>query len=104
MTSAKEVGEALRGVLDPELGIDIVSLGLVYRIETQDSAIGVQISATSEACPMTGLLQSAAWSSLQQAFPGATIAVQLVHDPPWDVAMLDAHARRILGLPPREPR
>ncbi len=104
MTLAKEVAATLGEVIDPELGIDIVDLGLIYQIDTDAAHIRVEMSATSDACPMTALIQSAARNRLEAAFPGASIEVDMVMEPQWDAGMLGEAARRRLGLGERRVR
>jgi len=98
MTQVKEVASALGEVIDPELGIDIVDLGLIYGIEANASQIVVEMSATSEACPMTGVIQAAAQTRLEDAFPGVAVAVEMVMEPGWEPGMLGMAARKKLGL------
>ena len=95
-----EVAEALRDVYDPELGINIVSLGLVYGINTDDG-IGVEITTTTAACPMGAALLGMAEAVLRQRFPGRRVRAEAVFDPAWDVEMLADDARSALGLPLR---
>jgi len=99
-----EIGEALQRVFDPELGIDIVSLGLVYDIQTVgEDAIEVAITTTSQSCPMGPALFDMAETVLQYRYPDATVRIRPVFDPPWDVSMMTAPARRQLGLPEQVP-
>jgi len=104
MISTRSVAAALQDVADPELGIDIVDLGLIYRIEAEESRVFVEMSATSDACPMTALIQSAAHTRLEEAFPGAAIEVAMVMEPQWEAGMLGEAARRRLGLGDRRVR
>lgn len=100
MTPA-EVAEVLSGVYDPELAIDIVSLGLVYGIEPGENEVGVTITATSPACPMSDALCGMTEAVLRHAFPGKAIHVDLASSPQWDVAMADHTALEELGLASR---
>lgn len=97
-----DVAEALAGVYDPELAIDIVALGLVYGIDPHDESVDVVITATSPACPMADALYGMTESVLAYAFPGTKINLDMVYSPPWNVAMADRSALEELGLiPPR---
>lgn len=93
-----EVADALGEVYDPELGIDIVSLGLVYAIDISEGHIRVDLTMTSEHCPMGGLILEGAGQAIDQRFPGSEVEVHYTADPPWDPRMLDGAARRRLGL------
>lgn len=97
---AAEVAEALRDVYDPELGIDIVSLGLVYAIHTGEG-IDIEITTTTAACPMGAALLEMAEAVLRQRFPGHRVSAEAVFDPAWDAEMLTGEARSWLGLPER---
>lgn len=91
--------EALRSVIDPELGVNVVDLGLVYGAAAMPSGdIVVQMTMTTPVCPLSAHLQQEAYNALRRAFPDVrVIDVQLVWDPPWDPSMMSAEARRQLG-------
>lgn len=93
----EEVLDALRGVYDPELGINIVDLGLVYEATRTADAIDVAITTTSPACPLGEALTSEAHNALAARFPGQlAIHVQLVFDPPWSPDRMTAAGRQQL--------
>ena len=92
------IEEALRGVLDPELGVNIIDLGLVYgAARLPNGEIYVQMTMTTPVCPLSRYLLAEVGRALQQAFPGAELKVELVWDPPWDPSRMSAEARRQLG-------
>jgi metal-sulfur cluster biosynthetic enzyme len=93
----EEVRAHLEGVIDPEMAVDIVSLGLVYAVETTPSRIGVRITMTSAACPVAELIIADIVETLTRAY-GDDIAldVQLVWDPPWTPALMSERAREAL--------
>ncbi len=93
-----EVAEVLRGVYDPELAIDIVSLGLVYGIEAVDGEVAVTITTTSPDCPMSDALYGMTEAVLQYNFPLATVHLALTHSPQWTVEMAERAALEELGL------
>lgn len=95
-----EVAEVLSGVYDPELAIDIVSLGLVYDIDASGKGIGVTMTTTSPACPMSDALYGMAEAVLAHNFPGTPIDLRLTWEPHWDVRMADRDALVELGLVP----
>ncbi|MCC6948405.1 MAG: metal-sulfur cluster assembly factor [Bradyrhizobiaceae bacterium] len=103
-TCAEELLQALKAVIDPELGFNIVDLGLVRRAVWQDGAIEVAITPTSPSCPVTQLLIYDAEDALRRRFPDArSIRVELVWDPPWTADRLSEEARLQLGLLMAEP-
>lgn len=96
--------DALRGVIDPEAGMNIVDLGLVYAIEAPDAdgGVSVQLTMTSAACPMAEMIVDSAHDALAGAFgPGTPIAVELVWDPPWTPDRMSDFAREHFGWTPR---
>jgi metal-sulfur cluster biosynthetic enzyme len=96
--SEGDVLAVLRQVLDPELGINVVDLGLVYDVAVEPDRVAVALTMTSPACPLGGQLKSEAEAALRRAAPGvAEVAVTLVLDPPWHPALMSEAARRQLG-------
>jgi metal-sulfur cluster biosynthetic enzyme len=96
------VRDALRQVLDPEAGMNIVDLGLVYGIEVSDQEVRIDLTMTSAACPMAEAIideVSAAVSSVLA--PGMAVDVALVWDPPWTPDRMSDLAREQFGWAPR---
>lgn len=94
----EEVRVALREVVDPELGINIVDLGLVYRIDVRGGEISIDMTMTTRACPMTAHLKSMAESAIFQNVPGVqTVDIRFVWEPVWSPDMISEDARRTLG-------
>ncbi|MFB6262903.1 MAG: metal-sulfur cluster assembly factor [Bradymonadaceae bacterium] len=76
--------DALRRVVDPELGINLVDLGLVYALERDEDTVRVAITATTPACPMQGVLVEDAEQALADAArDGRSVEVYLVWEPRW---------------------
>jgi metal-sulfur cluster biosynthetic enzyme len=99
MASDAEVLEALRGVVDPEVGVNIVDLGLVYRAERTAAAIDVAMTMTTRACPLGEMMLDEARAILVRRFPQVPrIAAQLVWEPPWTPAMMSPQAHQHLGI------
>jgi metal-sulfur cluster biosynthetic enzyme len=95
---AEQVWRALRQVNDPELGINIVDLGLVYDVQVNDGNIRVALTMTTPACPLHTYLTSAAESAIWQKVPGAkSVDIRLVWNPPWNPLMMTDAAKRQLG-------
>ena len=90
--------DALRTVVDPEVGINILDLGLVYAIETGQKHVRVRMTLTSAGCPMGASLIEEVGRALAQALPKDTMhEVQLVWDPPWSAERMSEAAKRQLG-------
>lgn len=83
-----QVLEALRKVMDPELGINIVDLGLVYDVAIAEADVRVKMTLTTPGCPMHDSLVKGAERALGR-IPGiGSAAVELVWDPPWNPNMI----------------
>lgn len=97
MPTVGEVREVLRGVSDPELGINIVDLGLVYRIETTGNRILVEMTLTSPSCPFSSSLPAEVESLLRDRFAAYEVEVALVWEPHWTPERIADDVRRQLG-------
>lgn len=90
---------ALKFVDDPEIGLNIVDLGLVYNIEFLDDINRVicTMTLTSQFCPMGETIVDNTMQALQKAFEGATIDVNLIFEPPWGQHMISEEGLEFLG-------
>ena len=92
------VYDALRQVDDPEAGMNIVELGLVYRVEASAGRIDVDMTMTTPACPVAELLVDQARDAIAAIAPvGTEVRVELVWDPLWDPSMMSGIAREHFG-------
>lgn len=93
------VTDALRLVLDPELGYNIVDLGLVYRVEVRDAGVvDILMTTTTRGCPATAFLKDGARDGAW-GVPGVEfVDVTLIYDPPWTPEMMSDAARQHLGM------
>ena len=91
------VWEALRTVNDPEVGMNVVELGLVYGVHVEADRVRVRMTLTSAACPMGASMVEEAREALARALPPADIDVELVWDPPWTPALMSLQAKQSLG-------
>ncbi len=92
------VREALRQVEDPEAGMNIVDLGLVYLIEVEANAVRVEMTMTTAACPMADMITENARRAIAAiAPPEAAIDVELVWEPPWTPDKMTGIARDHFG-------
>jgi metal-sulfur cluster biosynthetic enzyme len=93
-----EVIEALRQVEDPELGMDIVDLGLLYDVEVEGPRVKVTHSLTSMGCPVGPLIQEDI-NRVTREVPGVEdVDVELTWDPPWTPDKMSDDAKFILGF------
>ncbi len=91
--------DALRCVYDPELYLDVVSLGLVYDVRDENGAVVVEMTMTTPGCPASEVLPEMARRAVADALgEGAAVDVRVVWDPPWSPTMIDEDAARALGF------
>ena len=95
---AEAVRQELRGVMDPELGINIVDLGLVYDVEVEDAHAKVMMTLTSPGCPAGGQILMSAQQAAEAAEGVEKAEVNLVWKPFWTPDRIDASVRAMLGF------
>lgn len=91
--------KGLYEVLDPEIGLNIVDLGLIYQIDFDESnqLIDLTMTLTTQFCPMGDSIVSDTKKSLQKSFPGWEITIYLTFNPVWDFTMISEEGREYLG-------
>ena len=90
--------ETLRQVIDPEIDCNIVDLGLIYSTRIEGAKVTVQMTLTTQGCPMH---ESIAWgvkNALLNLEPVEEAEVEIVWDPPWNPSMMSEHGRERLGM------
>jgi metal-sulfur cluster biosynthetic enzyme len=94
-----QIREALRLVIDPELGDNIIELGLVYYVAVQEGGVAnIVMTTTTRGCPATEYLKNGARDGAW-AVPGVEfVDVTLTYEPPWTPQMMTPAARRRLGI------
>ncbi len=95
-----EVRDALRVVIDPELGANIVDLGFVYDITVTDGAARITMTATTPGCPASGFLKQGVARSAAQVPGIATVDVFMTFEPAWDPSMMSPETKTSLGFAP----
>jgi metal-sulfur cluster biosynthetic enzyme len=97
-TLSERVRDALRIVIDPELGLNVVDLGFIYDIAVTGSAVRITMTATTPGCPATAFLKEGVANSAASV-PGIdTVEVIMTFDPPWSEARIVPAARGLLGF------
>lgn len=96
MIDKERVYALLKNVLDPEFGIDIVSMGLIYDVEIENSTVRVTMTLTSMGCPMAPVIEKAIYEELSDIEEIEDIEIVFVFDPPWDPSMMTEESRLIL--------
>jgi metal-sulfur cluster biosynthetic enzyme len=98
MTEQETVVDALRTVIDPELNVNIVDLGLVYTVQTREEEVDVEMTLTTPACPAGPEILRNAVTAIEK-IDGVTKAnVKLVMSPPWSPERMSDDARDQLGI------
>lgn len=98
LPSEDAIRDALRQVIDPEVNLNIVDLGLVYAIAVSREEIRITMTMTTPACPVGPLISGQAEAVVQALAPaGTAVAVDLVWEPPWQPEMMSEMARVALG-------
>ena len=96
--SEDDVRQALRTVEDPEAGMSVLDLGLVYGISLGDGKVLVDMTMTSPACPAADYLIDEAAAAIRATAPAdVTVEVRLVWDPPWTPERMSAEAQERFG-------
>lgn len=96
-TDTDQVRELLRDVIDPELGVDIVSLGLVYGVELSGRTAAVLVTTTTPACPLGDYLCAEIERVVLDSGMADRVAVQITHRPPWTPGRMAESTRRAFG-------
>ncbi len=100
LPSEERIREALCTVDDPEVGMNIVDLGLVYRIDIAADLVRVELTMTSPACPMGDLITDNARRAVGAVSPqDLAVDVVLVWEPPWTPDRMSETARQTFGWP-----
>lgn len=94
--SVEEIRSALRGVIDPELGINIVDLGLIYDIAVAGNDIGVVMTMTTPSCPMGEYLTDSVERALSLSFPHTRVGIDMVWEPAWTPDRISEQGRKDL--------
>jgi metal-sulfur cluster biosynthetic enzyme len=94
--SEEEVWEALKVVTDPEIGIDVVNLGLVYGVDITDKFVKIRMTLTSMGCPATGLIEFQAQEAVKTVDGVDDAVVEWTFDPPWSPDKMTEEGRDML--------
>jgi metal-sulfur cluster biosynthetic enzyme len=97
--SKGDILESLRKVIDPEIGINIVDLGLIYRIDVLDDRTEVDFTLTSPGCPLADSIEADIRNILADDHKIENVQTQVVWNPPWSLDFMSEEARLELGYP-----
>ncbi len=88
---------ALYAVTDPELGINIIDLGLVYGMTIEANSIHIFMTLSTPACPMGGIITAHVRTAVEAALPGYETGVTLVWEPQWNADLISETGKAALG-------
>ena len=97
MFTSETVLDALKNVMDPELPVSIVDLGLIYNVEAADNNINIKMSLTTPGCSMGSAITRQVENVLY-ALGAKTVIVEIIWDPPWNPNMMSDEAKNKLGM------
>ena len=96
--TSDDILNALRHVIDPEIGMNIVDLGLVYKADVLQGHVHVALTMTTRACPLGESIVAESKAAIQRHVVGVeAVSVDLVWEPPWQPSMMSDGARERLG-------
>lgn len=91
------VTQALRRVVDPEVALSIVDVGLIYRVRVTQEGVHVLMTMTSAACPVTDVIVEDVQDELDRVLPAALpLEVEITYEPPWTPERMSESARRFM--------
>lgn len=97
MVTESRVYEALKSVIDPEVGFDIVNLGLIYGVRIDDEHVDVDMTLSTRGCPLHELLKQWATEAVERIDGVATCTVHIVWEPAWNVTMASDEVKKALS-------
>ena len=98
MPTVEDVTEALANVIDPELGLDFVELGLIYDIEIEDGHVGVTFTLTSPGCPIGPQVSDQIREFVGEIDGVRSVEPRMVFSPPWSPERMSEDAKFALGF------
>lgn len=99
MVTKGEILDALSGVIDPEIGMNIVDVGLVYRVEPSEDSVEIDFTLTSPGCPLADVIVEDMKKQVAEKTGITEVKTNLVWNPPWSIDFMSEEARLELGYP-----
>ncbi|MCK5637481.1 MAG: DUF59 domain-containing protein [Flavobacteriaceae bacterium] len=94
-----EILDLLKNVMDPEIEINIVDLGLIYEVKYDgDKNIDIEMTFSTPSCPLGDTIVTNVKEEIKQKHPEYTINVEIVFDPLWSTALVSEEGKKILGM------
>lgn len=96
--TTEEVMKALSACNDPELGIDVVSLGLIYKVAIEPKLVTITMTLTTPGCPLVPYFHEQLVQAVQPVVGSAEVKLELTFDPPWHPGLMATTARQQLAI------
>jgi metal-sulfur cluster biosynthetic enzyme len=97
MLEEKDVYEAIKTVIDPEVGFDIVSLGLIYGVTIENRHVHVRMTLSTKACPLHELIKQWTQEAVLKLERVDTCDIEIVWEPMWNIMMASDEVKKALG-------
>ncbi|MBE0490726.1 MAG: DUF59 domain-containing protein [Sulfurospirillum sp.] len=97
MLNEHSVIEAIKTVIDPEVGFDIYSLGLIYGVAVEDSHVSVTMTLSTRGCPLHELIQTWTREAVERLDGVESCEVTIVWEPAWNITMASEEVKKALG-------
>lgn len=98
MVTRDDVLKALEAVVDPELGLNIVEMGLIYDVTVNKNEVSVKMTLSARACPLHGSIQNGAENVIKRMDEVQAVRVELVWDPPWTPDRIAPETKKRMGI------
>lgn len=98
MVSEESVYEAIKEIIDPEIGINIVDMGLIYEVDIDDTTVDITMTLTSPGCPAGGQIVNGTQHVTQQMEGVEEVNVNVVWTPRWTPELMSEEAKDELGI------
>lgn len=97
MLKEQSIVDSIKSVIDPEVGFDVYSLGLIYKISFENSCVKVTMTLSTKACPLHELIQQWVKDAVLKVKGVEECEIDLVWEPAWNITMASDEVKKALG-------
>lgn len=97
MVTKEDVLDVLKDVVDPEIGLSVVDLGLIYDVKVDGDIVNIKMTLTTPGCPLATMIARDAEMKINNMDGVKEAVIDLVFDPPWSPEMMSDKAKNMLG-------
>jgi len=91
--------ELLKSVMDPEIEVNIVDLGLIYEVKYDgNKSVDIDLTFSTPSCPLGDTIITNVKETIKQKYPDFTVNIEVVFDPPWSTSLVSEEGKKQLGL------